>query len=391
MKAIRALLHTKVIESVATYLVEKLKDYSYSTYLKLRYCRHYVLIIESPSDPYSDLVDAIKNQPDAKAKEGRIFSMRYVGKGGEKPVPHNLVKADVIFKGENIRLTHIVVKPSTNDYAIGERTNYAVHVSTKHSIQLIEEYISWFKKERDGAPVKWCSVNTFDKATTKNLKSFRTDEVMPPVLPEGKLEEIEDDLATFYSKRQWYLDRGIPFRRGYCFEGEPGTGKSSIIQYLAARFHKSIYYVTAETLRSDKLAEAIAAFNNGHFLVIEDIDCLYSGREAMDNRLPPFNEVLNTLDGFLAPKHIVLMITTNRLDVLDKALLRPGRIDKIVNLGHADSSQITRLMNRFFPGEMVKISNVFSGLHTPATIQQLLLESKDAKEFYKKLKEMKTS
>ena len=59
--------------------------------------------------------------------------------------------------------------------------------------------------------------------------------------------------------------------------------------------------------------------------------------------------LLNVLDGFNAPTDILFMMTTNRIEVLDPALLRPGRVDSKLYLGNASDRQKIELYRRFFP------------------------------------------
>src|SRR5436853_6399185 len=59
--------------------------------------------------------------------------------------------------------------------------------------------------------------------------------------------------------------------------------------------------------------------------------------------------LLNVLDGFYAPANVLFVMTTNKIEALDPALLRPGRIDYKLLMGNATSSQKLELYRRFFP------------------------------------------
>jgi chaperone BCS1 len=97
-------------------------------------------------------------------------------------------------------------------------------------------------------------------------------------------------------------------------------------------------------------------------LLFEDIDCMKSSQARADStgtadarqNASPQNGVtlsglLNVLDGFYAPTGVLFVMTTNHVEKLDQALLRPGRIDYRLYLGKASDRQKVELYRRFFP------------------------------------------
>ena len=100
-------------------------------------------------------------------------------------------------------------------------------------------------------------------------------------------------------------------------------------------------------------------------LLFEDIDCMKSGKARVQDQAPKdpgdkkedpldrlgvtLSGLLNVLDGFYAPENVLFVMTTNHLETLDKALLRPGRIDYRLYLGKASDRQKAELYRRFFP------------------------------------------
>ena len=83
------------------------------------------------------------------------------------------------------------------------------------------------------------------------------------------------------------------------------------------------------------------------------------------------------LDGFYAPTNVLFMMTTNRIEALDEALLRPGRIDYKLYLGKADDRQKIELYRRFFPEaselEAQAFVEAYCSAETMAEFQGLLL------------------
>ena len=87
--------------------------------------------------------------------------------------------------------------------------------------------------------------------------------------------------------------------------------------------------------------------------------------------------LLNVLDGFYAPTGVLFMMTTNRIEALDSALLRPGRIDYRLYLGKASREQKMELYRRFFPEvsdvEVFEMVDACRSAETMAEFQGLLL------------------
>ena len=90
--------------------------------------------------------------------------------------------------------------------------------------------------------------------------------------------------------------------------------------------------------------------------------------------------LLNVLDGFYAPTNVLFMMTTNKIETLDEALLRPGRIDYKLYLGKASDRQKIELFRRFFPGvsefEAEAFVEAYPSAETMAEFQGLLLDLK---------------
>lgn len=216
------------------------------------------------------------------------------------------------------------------------------------------------------------------------------------VLQPGEKEHIVDDIANFRKSRDRYSRLGVPYHRGYLFHGPPGTGKTSLVSALAAHFGLSIYCLNLAELNDRSLIGAVNDVPASSILLFEDIDCMRggkardaesaSGREevaaakkgdaASDRHGVTLSGLLNVLDGFFAPSGVLFVMTTNRIEALDAALLRPGRIDYKLYLGAASSRQKIALYLRFFPEAHESEASDFvesAAAETMAEFQGLLL------------------
>ncbi|KAF2731793.1 hypothetical protein EJ04DRAFT_498122, partial [Polyplosphaeria fusca] len=175
------------------------------------------------------------------------------------------------------------------------------------------------------------------------------------VLERGVKERIVEDVQAFIAARTWYLDRGIPYRRGYLLYGPPGTGKSSFIQALAGHldFNIAILNVSERGLTDDRLNHLLTKVPPRTMVLLEDADAAFMNRrkpgsDGYSGATVTFSGLLNALDGVASAEERIIFLTTNHVERLDEALIRPGRVDMTVRLGEATEHQIDRLWDRFY-------------------------------------------
>ena len=214
------------------------------------------------------------------------------------------------------------------------------------------------------------------------------------VLHAGDKERIVSDISTFRDSKERYSRLGVPYHRGYLLYGPPGTGKTSLVSALAAHFGLSVYCLNLTEFNDRSLMAAVSQIPRNSVLLFEDIDCTKSGQarepstgggpeaqsdskvKGSTNRVT-LSGLLNVLDGFFAPTGVLFMMTTNHIEALDSALLRPGRIDYKLYLGKASDRQKVDLYLRFFPGSLESEAREFvrtsARAETMAEFQGLLL------------------
>jgi chaperone BCS1 len=214
------------------------------------------------------------------------------------------------------------------------------------------------------------------------------------VLADRTLEDLLADLREFYRSSSWYAERGIPYRRGYLLHGPPGTGKTTLVLALAGELKLSVAVLNLSNrvMSDESLRTLIDGVPPATLLLIEDVDCAFTERRASE--VPTgvtLSGLLNALDGVSSRDGRVLFLTTNHPDRLDPALVRPGRVDRKVELGHATPDQARRLFLWFYRDcalgqaeldrQAVRFaSQVPEGRVTMAAIQEHLLRHRHTPE-----------
>ncbi|OTA92840.1 hypothetical protein M434DRAFT_314161 [Hypoxylon sp. CO27-5] len=202
------------------------------------------------------------------------------------------------------------------------------------------------------------------------------------ILNEKVKKDLIEDVSDYLNPatQRWYSLRGIPYRRGYLLHGPPGTGKSSLSLALAGYFKLRIYIVSLSSITSNEesLASLFAELPRRCVVLLEDIDTagLTHTREGNEPRSQDqstdnsnttvpgqlttgtsnsnsggrlsLSGLLNILDGVASQEGRVLIMTTNHLEKLDSALIRPGRVDMIVEFGLADEGMISSIFRAIF-------------------------------------------
>lgn len=176
------------------------------------------------------------------------------------------------------------------------------------------------------------------------------------ILDRGIKEKIVQDIKDFLGSAKWYYDRGIPYRRGYLLHGPPGSGKSSFIQALAGELDHniSLLNLSERGLTDDRLSHLLTNIPPRTIVLLEDVDAAFVNRRVQTDAHGyrganvTFSGLLNALDGVASAEERLIFLTTNHVERLDEALIRPGRVDMTVRLGEPSRWQIEQLWERFY-------------------------------------------
>lgn len=154
------------------------------------------------------------------------------------------------------------------------------------------------------------------------------------LLSRAIMKQIAATVYVRIEQSEFVQKNGTPLRHGALFAGKFGTGKTLTSRVIASKCVRNewtfIYLKTTNQIATAlKLAEMYAPA----VLFAEDIDSVTSGQRDAD-----LNTILNTLDGVdTKDKPIITILTTNYVEKIEKAMLRPGRIDTLVEFTYPDA------------------------------------------------------
>jgi hypothetical protein len=152
-------------------------------------------------------------------------------------------------------------------------------------------------------------------------------------------ENLFRSIKKFLTLQELYERFGVTWKRVHLFEGPPGTGKTSLVLALASQYNYGISKITITPKMTAVDVEAlIRKLPDKTFLLIEDVDSLFTKRTATSAL--DFSTLLNSLDGTSTPSGLIAFMTTNHVDKLDPALVRPGRVDMVVKFVYPTIKEI---------------------------------------------------
>ncbi len=163
--------------------------------------------------------------------------------------------------------------------------------------------------------------NAFGTRMFRDMDTMYLDDIVK--------NEIIQNLEKFMVSSNLYDRFGVVWKYVHLFHGKPACGKTSFVAALATKFNKSIAKLEiSNDLDSRKFAKLIQSVPDQTFLLIEDIDALFVERKS--ETMISFSSLLNCLDGIATKRGLIVFLTTNHIERLDEALIRPGRVDSCI-------------------------------------------------------------
>lgn len=324
---------------------------------------------------------------------------------------------DLIYKNTKIHLI-LVTNPDNkelvkNTHTITLKSTLPLEDLKEWVNQCYNQYIDKYYKDAALTELRYYMPNgsnrTFSEFDLNNEKSF--DQLF--------FEEKETCLQqvdAFINKTGIYGTNKIPYRLNILLYGPPGSGKSSFIKALANYTQRSVINIDLSTvtdyldlLRILHMKQIFNGSNscyvplNKRIYILEDIDCQSNNvnnraNTNADNVANTTNApkkihlsgILNSLDGVVELKDTIIIMTTNHIDKLDPALIRPGRINIRVLLDRMKLPYVAQLLkyhyNEIISEKRLRQSGLFDKKYTPAELEGVIINCPTCTEFLTKIK-----
>ncbi|WCJ24994.1 P-loop containing nucleoside triphosphate hydrolases superfamily protein [Euphorbia peplus] len=346
------------------------------------------------------------------AKVGRDNKVIRVGKfRGQKNITAALVEGHKIvdvFQGVQLTWKFVKKQKSGDDVSSVGKTqtsssqkgHFEIVFEEKYREKVFQDYLNHilatYKELTEGDKVL--------KLFTRSLGGWSSIDFRHPATFDALAMDYEmkqsiiDDLDRFLARKDFYKKIGKAWKRGYLLFGPPGTGKSSLIASMANYLKFDVYDLELGSINSDyDLRKAMLDIKRKSITVIEDIDC-HSGVQKRSKspllggksdgepshyaKKFSLSGLLNCIDGLWSSsgEERIIVFTTNRKEVLDPALLRPGRMDMHIHMSYCTPQGFRVLASNYLGIKDHALFEEIEGLVqgvgvTPALVAEELLKS----------------
>lgn len=269
------------------------------------------------------------------------------------------LKSGTVYETDNPRTNDFKESLLKSNISVSEDTPYdnrGLFSTVGLVISIIAIAVMWLKSSN--IPSK--GILAVDNLDTVEVGS--TDYNFESIAGNEEAKESVKDLVDFLKKPDKYASYGARMPKGVILYGEPGTGKTLLAKAVAGEAGVPFYavsgsdfiqvYVGVGASRIRQLFKKARNNSTGKAVIfIDEIDAIGKKRDSgkstggSDERDQTLNALLTEMSGFNEKEGIIIMAATNRLDMLDPALLRPGRFDRHIEIMLPDISAREKILD----------------------------------------------
>lgn len=253
-------------------------------------------------------------------------------------------------------------------YELAKLTQHFVETESVYHRKALSMKLDWMREGRKFDP-------RVDGFKFINVNGVKEDQLIFSKMTSSILKAT---LFSFIENVEQCRKLGIPLKRGILLEGPYGVGKT-LTAYVTAKkaIENGFTFILVEDARDLDKIITLARRYQPCVLFCEDIDRVVSGQRDVT-----VDSLLNTIDGLQSKRgEMILVMTSNNVESINQAMLRPGRLDAVIRLDAPDAEAVERLI-RYYAGELLApgsdIKSAAAKLqgNIPATIREVVERGK---------------
>jgi cell division protease FtsH len=200
-----------------------------------------------------------------------------------------------------------------------------------------------------------------------NIQAVTSNITFKDVAGINEIKEELEEVVDFLNNPKKYLDQGVKLPKGVLLVGPPGVGKTLIARAVAGEADVPFFYQSGASfvqiyvgMGAKRVRELFAKAKQSApaIIFIDEIDAVGKARsgKSNDERESTLNELLTQMDGFDGDSGVIVIAATNKIEVLDDALLRAGRFDRRVHVGLPNINDRKKILELYLTGKNHEIN-----------------------------------
>jgi cell division protease FtsH len=326
-----------------------------------------------PYKSYTDFLLDLENNNISKVSMSQTPQITVIDKSGNKystDNPNSYTLKETLLK-EGIDVESSTTLP----------TNQRIAVITLGISAIVTIFMA-IKRSNSGSSMT--SINAINgQSVSKDKFSFNS------VAGNDEAKESLNDIVDFLKNPEKYASYGARMPKGIILYGDPGTGKTLLAKAIAGEANAPFYAVSGSDFVQMYVGVGASRIRNlfkkakSHgkaVIFIDEIDSIGKQRSSnkagnSDEKDQTLNALLTEMSGFKESEGIVVIAATNRLDMLDEALLRPGRFDRHIEVSLPDINAREKILNLHLKNKPVSDMNIRDIAHNTAYFSGAKLEN----------------
>ena len=279
----------------------------------------------------------------------------YTQRSDKKEYKYTVPSSDIFYNDINDYVVEYnkTAKPAEKikyDYEPGNEGSWIISFLPSILMIVVIVALFFFMSKRMGKMMGGDSTMNFGKAMAKKLSDDGRKTMFTDVAGADEEKEELAEIVEFLKSPKKFNDMGARIPKGVLLVGPPGTGKTLLARAVAGEAGVPFFSISGSDfvemfvgVGASRVRDLFdqAKKNAPAIIFIDEIDAVGRQRGAglgggHDEREQTLNQLLVEMDGFGVNQGVIIIAATNRPDILDKALLRPGRFDRQITVNYPD-------------------------------------------------------